>query len=259
MSYYQDLSRTDYGEKVNNLIATGQFYLDSEGKLNVRAEYAIDTPWIHVKQHPELKCDIWHKVWFATLGMLPSPCLNCWKVVARPRTLEELFNILDLQVNLDKPSKCGIEVRPTVGGLYGGYFYNRSVGEGLDRYDEVRSLVNDIDPEIKVILKRGCTEFERTFGPSDEWESIITKEQINFENWFMGIYNAPNPIEQWEFAKQHIKRNWIQWAYQNGDATYLKYTDGVPLYPDYVKYYRYDSNVTYPVGLHSDKTGIAMF
>ena len=68
---------------------------------------------------------------------VPSKCMGCWKVVVRLKTLKQLFSLLQLQMRMGRPSKCGIEVRESVNGLYGGYFYNHSLEEGLECYSAV--------------------------------------------------------------------------------------------------------------------------
>jgi hypothetical protein len=112
--------------------------------------------------------------------------------VVKPRTLDELIELERVMLELGYPGKCGCETRTYVQGLYGGYFYNRGLEEGIARCEEVR---NRVDPEIPVYLKRGCTEFEINHGPSDKWEVTDAQREIEGEI-DKQIYISPIPAPQ---------------------------------------------------------------
>ena len=165
-------------------------------------------------------------------------CHNCFKVVIRPPTLRSLFALMDLQKRMGRPSKCGIEIRDTVFGLYGGYFYNWGLDAGLECYEAVRAAIDaepELGPDVPIILKRACTEFEMLCGPSDKWE--ISEKQIELESlvnrWFVrDIKHRTQP----EHAIANVHRKWIEWAYACGDPTYAEYTNGKPVHPPVVTY-----------------------
>ena len=231
----------------------------SDGKFKAKQLSADpNTPWIHVKHARGFDCHLWHNIIFDVISarlprekqFVPRHCQSCWKVVVKPKTLQQLFNLLELQKGLDRPSKCGIEVRPTVHGLYGGYFYNRSHAEGLECYDIVKNalleneilsvLLNDVDENNRtknLLLKRACTEFEHLVGRSDKWE--ITQEQNLLEDLVERFFVNENlSLVQYEHARWDVQQRWIEWAWQNGDLTYSRYTGGEPLYPPYVTYHQ---------------------
>ena len=234
-SYYDQAKANDIISLVRPLLEQGGYKLrDGDGKIWVETYMAFHTPWHHVHHADGLDCHTWHKVMFDVIfsrtgrKCAPSKCHQCWKVVVRPKTLKQLFALLHLQHRMGRPSKCGIEVRDTVCGHYGGYFYNHSLEEGLECYEAVRAEV-DAEPElgsdISVILKRACTEFELYAGPSDEWE--VSPEQAGIEalvnKWFVrDIVQRTQPPH----ALATVHRRWIEWAYQNADMTYLEYTGG---------------------------------
>lgn len=225
----------------------------SDGKLEPVLEgIQPNTPWIHTNENDlKFHCRLWSNISFQIVSVnlpvqyrfVPRGCQGCWKVVIKPDTLEQLFAILEIQQSLDLTSKCGIEERDTVPYLYGAYFYNRSLDEGLECYETIKNkllkdktltpLIDDVDEDgrtKRIILKRGCTEFEHTIGPSDQWE--ITETQNVLED-VIEEYVALDPSEggQPEHIVNHIICRWIEWAAGNKDLTYLKYTDG-PLSPD---------------------------
>ena len=168
-----------------------------DGKIVAKeGQVARDTPWIHTGSGYGYDCAFWHTITFDLIlkGLsVPRKCHNCWKVVVRPRTLEQLFTLLDIQTKLKLHSKCGIETRKTVNGLYGGYFYNKGPDAGMRCYKTVyqalaenkimSTLLDEVDSKnktVRLLLKRGCTEFEHKVGRSDEWE--IKPEQHALED-----------------------------------------------------------------------------
>ena len=230
-----------------------------DGKITPRfSSFPKDTPWIHVKHARGFKCGLWSQVTFAAVvqnlpreeQFVPRHCHNCWKVVVKPRTLQQLFNLLELQKKLDRPSKCGIEHRPSVHGLYGGYFYNTSLQEGLECYEVVKAgmlgnkylapLVDEVDvlgKTTRVILKRACTEYEHLIGDSTKWK--LTPQQMHLEDLIRDhMASEQSRPTQPEHLIWNIKRRWIEFAHQWGDPTYLLYTGGKPLYPPYVTYHQ---------------------
>lgn len=249
-SYYQMVSDDDIISRFRPLLQSGGFHLrDEDGKICAKTPgMAWDTPWHHVVHSAFLDCQRWHKILFDLFsltmppgsGFVPSACQQCWKVVVRPKTLLGLFSLLDFQRHLNLPSKCGIEVRDYVNGLYGGYFYNHSLEQALECYKTVRAGVNKtphLGEDVSVIVKRACTEFEMRLGDSSKWK--ITPRQLSIETvvnkWFVR-----NDVQRLQppHAISNVHRKWIEYAYSNGDSTYTHFTDGKPLYKP-VKTYHY--------------------
>jgi hypothetical protein len=198
----------------------------------------IDTPWVHPKQHPEKNCELCHNILFPAFNFIPRMCLNCWKVVVRPRTVEELFKLYNLQVGLDEYCKCGIERgRPFVHALYGGYFYNDSQEQGQKRYEQVRKAVNEqISPDVSVILKRYCSEFEQKFGPSNKYERPADADMWeDMANKYIDIDFDPYE-KQAELIVRHVMYLWLVFAFQHQDLTAIKFNHGEAFYPRVVEY-----------------------
>lgn len=224
------------------LLKKHDYYLDDRGSITREKKLEAQTPWIYMHYCWNVRCRLWRRILFGRLRFIPSPCHACFKVVARPRTIKELFQLHELGQRLGRRSKCGIEPREFVPGLYGGYFYALGIEEGLARYEEVRTAVSAfISPAVPVILRRGCSVYELELGPSDEW--VITPEQRQIEASLRAEIAADildwdlKPYRQPELLQNFIKKKWIQWAYQNGDPTYLEFTGGKPLHPPAVTYH----------------------
>lgn len=202
----------------------------------------FNTPWCHAKGTPRKHCGLDHQVTFNTWGVIPKRCLSCWKVTVTPNSFKQLMQLEVLQKNMDVPSKCGIELRDYTPKFYGGYFYNHSIDEGRERYEQVRNAVNnEIEggKDISVILKRGCTEYEMVKGPSPFWHN--TKEEEEFLELVEAFVEVPRGnARQSELVKTNVRLKWALWAHANGDFTYKELNNGESLFPDYVKYHEGD-------------------
>ena len=253
-SLYRRLKANDVISLLWPLLESASFICRTEdGKLRpLREGIMPNTPWIHTNENDlKFHCRLWHNISFDVVSrnlpeqyrFVPRGCQGCWKVVLKMQTVEQLLAVLELQKAMNATSKCGIEERDTVKGLYGAYFFNRSKAEGLRRYDDVKArirknkilspLLDEVDQDnrtTRLILKRGCTEMEHLVGPSDKWK--ITETQTILEN-LIERYVVLDPSEggQPSHIVDHIKCRWIEWAAGNEDETYLKYTDQ-PLSPD---------------------------
>lgn len=239
---YSLLSAGDVVSKMAPELQAGLFSLRLEdGKIDcTQPALQWNMPWIFAAKAPERACVMWFKIMFSKFGMLPIWCRqNCWKVAVKPRTIEELFSLKELQMRLGVPSKCGIETRETVFGDYGGYFYINSQEEGFDMLDRIRAEVAAcISPDIPIHLKRGCTEFEYAFGPSDQWKKPTVQEHKN-EDTIRGCFLSPAIDSlQPKHLQNYICQKWIHWAWDRGDPTVTKFNKGEPLFPYGVKYER---------------------
>lgn len=236
MSMYDHLQRNDIITKLTPEFDNGSFFLHDDGRITRTTRISHNSPWIHVKLAPNRHCGLYH-TYFNRFGFIHSTCQECWKVVVRPKSLRQLHQLLNMQEAMNFPSKCGIEKRETVHGLYGGYFYNDSKKQGLDCYRIVRQNVDvNLTADVTVILKRGCTEFELGIGPSDTW--VVSKEQKEKEYQLLDMVDQDNPkMGQPQHLKDTIFRSWIHWAYANGDPTYLEYV-GHPLFKPLVTYHQ---------------------
>lgn len=241
---YTLLSAGDVVSSMATELRAGQLYLRLEdGKIDSpQPSMEWNIPWVFAEKAPERECVLWHRIMYGKFGMLPIWCRkNCWKIVVRPRTLEELFMLKELQEHTKVPSKCGVETRGTVFGNYGGYFYTNSKEEGLDRLDRVRAEVgNHISPGIPVYLKLACTEFEHTFGPSTQYKEPTIQEHKN-EDTIRGCFiSLTFDSMQPKHLKDYICQKWIHFAWDRGDPTARMFNKNESLFPDIVKYEKED-------------------
>ena len=249
MSYLGHLKSNDVIRLLADPLKSGVLSLrESDGRIIGRTTPAWDTPWVHVKNSYQVNCWFWKQIIFDHIvckqlsegnRFVPMGCQDCYKVVARPKTVRQLFALEALQERLKHPSKCGIEIRPEVFGNYGGYFYNRGLPAGVECYKKVRQAVDE-DPElgseILVLLKRGCTEMEMGVGPSDKWH--ISPEQETFETRLSQLFVTDvQVIKQSDHAKDAVRHKWLLRAWDIGDETAKEYNDDLPFFPPYVTYH----------------------
>jgi len=244
----QHLVQFDVMEKLGVSLINQGWYIDEHSKkLSCKGRTGIShfKKWIFVSPDPDRKCSL-YQVIVDQCGFIPTKCMDCWKVVVKPRTLHELMELLKLQhkftegvVGTDRFCKCGIEERTYVPQNYGGYFYTNSKEAGLSRYREVRPLVDVINPTIPVTLKRYCTEFEMNLGPSDKYqrpdwadgfEALISRV-IDLDG--MGV-NSTQP----DYLIGHNIRKWIEFAWDRSDPTVTMYNQNQPLYTPSVTYHQ---------------------
>lgn len=236
---YDVLAKKDVIAKVRPLLNNGTYHIRSDGRIATTTDrMSWDLPWVYTRPPLWMSCQLWHKVYFLYYGIIYSKCHQCWKVVVRPRTLEELFALYEYQLHTYTGyCKCGTEERGFVEGNYGGYFYNRSMEEGMKCQETVkREFANQFDPPIPICLKRGCTEYERAHGDSTKWE--VSDDQIDLERQLDDTFVQDEyKMMQTDHMRAHIHRNWIHKAVNCGDMTYLKFTKGIHLVPTIQKYY----------------------
>lgn len=249
MSYYKEISQDNLIRLLAGKLRSGAFSLrSSDQRFVANVQFLWDTPWVHVNPSYRSNCYLWKDITFHEIieknlprekQFAPAGCQECFKVVVRPKTLKQLFALQELQERMQLPSKCGIEIRQSVFGNYGGYFYNRGLEEGLECYKKVRLEVDvdrELGPGVKVLLKRACTEMEHGLGPSNKWE--LTKGQLDFEIKLRNHFVDDIPMcKQTEESKNYVKARWIERAYDVGDETVFEYNAGEPLHPDYVTYH----------------------
>jgi hypothetical protein len=255
-SLYKDVVQTDVIELLMPLLKGGWRLRPGDGKFQTDMGFVYQTPWHFTKIDRFAECHTWFQIVFQVAQksmrepFVPSYCQSCWKVVVRPKTLKGLFGLLEVQERSPFSCKCGIEVRPYTHGNYGGYFYNRSLEDGLDCFQWVRTNVDahpDLGPSTPIILKRACTEMEMKCGASHAWS--VTPEQLELEKriWNHIVHDEvlqplpPHVIE-------HVHRKWVEHAYDRGDETYKEYTGGLPLYPSPDTYHHLAYEIPKKVG-----------
>jgi hypothetical protein len=250
MTPYEELRKRDWVKYFEEHFKAGGVRFNKDGKFRVFERLIYDSPWVHspisIEKDLESSCSLYHEFFANKIGFIHSACHNCYKVVVMPNTVKQLFELCDYQKDINLPGKCGIEKRTYVPRLYGGYFYNQGLEMGRECHNLVKKGIHSlISKDIDVILKRGCTEFEMQYGPSDKWE--IVPEQDEYEKKFEEVFvsDAAVPTEMPDYVIANVKCKWLHFAAEAKppDYTYKEFTGGNPLVTE-VNYVTYHDNVS---------------
>ena len=141
----------------------------------------------------DLNCIRHHEV-FNNLNIIPKFCFNCFKIQIEPSNvidLIKLFFVFDrLELSKNNQRKCMVELREEVSGLYKGIIYCSNVEEAKNILEDITPLLN-LNLKYKVSIKRGCSEFYKSFSNFN----IVDKKDINFMDY----------PKKWEKIEQKIK------------------------------------------------------
>ena len=144
---------------------------------------------------------------------IPMECQNCYKVVAKPTSLTDLMELKHIMEEMGFAGKCGIEKRESVDALYGGYWYCNNKEEGLLRLKQAKESLYGTG--IPCFLKRGCTEYEQEFGPSNKWEVKPGQEELE-KGVFKRVSLDNSKRSQTESDKLEIIKSWEAFAVEMG-------------------------------------------
>jgi len=196
--------------------------MDGKIKMSVQAQ-PHDIPWMYnpvrIEGLADLGCDCglltnFHNLVFQK-NAAHSFCMECYKVVVVPETLAQVHKIAEWQGSLKFACKVGAERRSYVQRKWGAYFYCRGIEEGRERYKMVREWVDEnLGKDIKVFLKRACTEFEQNMGDSDKWENFPRQDELEAEGH--GLFDVKAaPPKQGDCVIHHVWDVWDDWDKRN--------------------------------------------
>ena len=243
MNVYQEIASRSVASLIRTQRESGILHINDNGKLSPQSRRLDPDQWLRTcgKGHDDSECRFANMILWRMISeqgstkFVPSYCQGCWKVVAKPKTFKQLIGILELQDRQDRRAKCGIETRAYVPALYGAYWYNRSIEEGLETYEALKSATEFKD--VPLLLKRGCTEMEMACGPSDMWD--ITDWQIEIEDGVRNlIEDNLEPIRGLVWQREDTILRWMEFAEEHGDETIYEFTDGHKIKaPNYITYH----------------------
>ncbi|MBF0393446.1 MAG: hypothetical protein HQL38_12275 [Alphaproteobacteria bacterium] len=229
----------DIGANLDRALAEGRLVRHPDGMLGLRAPpRASRSTTLMVRNAPAMDCWFREDVMFECAyrrAVVPHACRACHKVKVVPRSLRELVALRDVARRLPATTKLCSEVdlfdRPN---LWAAYVYADGLDGARALYARLRAEMDAdprLGPDVPAFIKRGCSSFERTCGPSDRW--VVPDEGAAVEAALRPMVRPPaSPkVEDWAtFAE------WITTAFRIGDETYLDFTGGRRLDPPRVVY-----------------------
>jgi len=194
------------------------------------------------KRNPShFNCKRHHRL-FNKFDMIPKFCFSCFKIQIDPKNVVELlklFFIFDgIKFTDNNWRKCMIETRPEISGAYKGYIYCSSMRE-------VNKILEHISPTLKkfikckINIKRGCSEFYKTFPNykqtdenekdfmqyNDKWKKIEEEDDNKILN-VKKIYKET--IKGFSLSDFLIMKHWLSYAKIINDNSYKDITEDIP-------------------------------
>jgi hypothetical protein len=237
------------GANLEQAVAFGNVFRHADGKLE------LSRPYSHPPTVMNLDGYIWRQGDFAQPcvflnrfmfrhvygeAAVPFGCRDCYKVKVVSNNLRQLVAIKGIAESVPASSKSGVEVdNPENQQLYGTYFYFLGLDRARAAYKVLREKIDEhrkLGSGIKMLIKRGCTNYERKCGPSDQYKFDARQEEI--ERHLFARFVEDVGMGAKKTVRDGIQfLEWIRTAYRIGDDTYKDFTDGKDLHP---------SGVTYP-------------
>jgi len=171
---------------------------------------------------------------------VPFGCRDCYKVKVTSSTLRQLMAVKEISEEFSCLAKSGAEVDNYENqSLYGTYFYLLGIQKARAVYRAVRRLIDahaKLGPDVKVVIKRGCTNYEHHCGPSNQYTFDPRLREI--EDYFSARYIQKKGEQTFEKKFDDTMRllDMVRTAYRIGDDTYKDFTGGKDLLPATVTY-----------------------
>ena len=190
----------------------------------------------------DLNCER-HKTIFESFNVIPKNCFGCFKVQIDPKNVIDLIKLFFVFDKIDLPNskyikKCLIEMRPGIPGSYKGLVFCFT----LEEAEEVKTILTEvltkvISEDIKIIIKRGCTEFELAYP---DYKNVKGKEKDLMkydEKWSSKEKIVDKVYPKRKTSKERIIlgtnkgislndvlviHNWLIYAKKIGDTSYKK-------------------------------------
>jgi hypothetical protein len=226
--------------KSGGLFGQGRYIDVDTGKISKFPAIDPEPYWVYTNPQPDVPC-LELKAISDGFGFIAKACRDCWKIVVVPRSFHELIQLYELQLQMVEENsqcycKCGVEPRVFIPWHYGGYFYARNKPDADKLFERVKNRVSEsLSPDVVVYIKRGCTEFELKYGPSNTYKRPEGSDEI--EKYFWENVNAEKgATKQPDFIVKNIIQGWMTFAWGRGDMTVKLYNNGKPLFPPCTTY-----------------------
>lgn len=247
MALYDDLVNANIMGPLMPYLDRGALRIELYPKkvIKLGQRYQHEGSWVYFIYPDDRRgCGLWWNVYYSIYKMIPRNCYNCWKVYTVIPTVRKAIAI-EKAFRDWLPGKIGPERRPWTGRL-GNFmaFWYTPFGEGLEGgrrlLQRVRKKMQKEFGDVAaraVHLKRGCSEFERDFGPSDKWPWPRPEVWNLREDLADTLFEIPqyDTLRMFGPARTERLQQWIEYAFEHGDQTYLDFVSK-KFSMDYVRY-----------------------
>jgi hypothetical protein len=229
------------GENLEAAIAAGRVIRRADGKLSVPQT----PPAVRFGNGKlfERDCGFLNQFMFEHIyggACVPVGCATCYKVKVEPQTMRQLMAVKKISEGFDCSAKSVPEVDNSGNqSRYASYFYLTGLDQARAVYKEVRAKVDAdaaLGPSVKVIIKRGCTNYEHACGPSDRYTFDPRLKDV--EGYFRALYRPPKPVPTpaKKYQDAAVLLQIARTAYRIGDNTYRDFTGGKEIFPPTICY-----------------------
>jgi hypothetical protein len=213
------------------LVAAKQLVFGNKGKYKVNlAPYRTITPWWTADVWTNRDCVRLNDVLFTKFNFIPSRCFECWKTQiitnADPgkQTVKDLFVLRDVLQSTGFPCKCGVDLRWITPNRYSGFIYGDSLEQAKTYHKLIKKRLVTVLPKAHVTVKRGCTEFEDTYGDSSKWEEVAKgyawDALEDYLDALIETHDVPSIMGIHRHKDAETFRMWIEYAHGIGDNSW---------------------------------------
>lgn len=227
-----ELGGETVGARLEAAIASSRVIRRADGKFELRP--TVKEPFIGKYGEFGRCCEFLNAFMFTHVyggKAVPIGCRDCYKVKVLPETLRELMAVNEIAQDFSCASKGGSEVdRRDNQALYGSYFFLLGLDKARAVYRKLRDAIDahpKLGPKVKLVIKRGCTNYEHACGPSDRYTFDPRLEAI--EKYFWSKFVRKRPVLPQKYRNAMALLEMVRIAYRIGDDTYKDFTGGKEL------------------------------
>lgn len=229
------------GDRLAAAVAAGHVIVRPDGKLELAKQKRQD--FIVKPGEFGRPCGFLNGFMFSHVyskAAVPFGCRNCYKVKVTPSTLRQLMAVKEISKEFSCAAKSGAEVNDFDNqSLYGTYFFLLGLEKARAVYKKLRGMIDahpKLGPGVKAVIKRGCTNYEHSCGPSDKYtfDPRLAEIEDYFFARFVDKRTKKDITKELDDAMKLLKM--VQTAYRIGDDTYKDFTGGKELFPPTVTY-----------------------
>ncbi len=235
-------------ERIAEAVADGRLIQDPDGRYRLNAEgvgadvLSSDTPTLISRGTFAAPCRLLNAILFTIVygqAQVPYGCRACYKIWIRPGSLRALFALKDVLDATPYSSKIKVEaLNPLSPNVYLAIVYGGDLAATRAAYHELRTAITAsprLGAEVPMEIRRGCHNYEKSCGPSDQYRFDPALEAVEAELAAHFIVAQPNTrsTKQRDAA---ARLRMVQIAHQLGDESYRDFTGGKALSISPVRY-----------------------
>jgi hypothetical protein len=217
-----------FRDRLSDMISKGALSPGHKGKLKINLKAHTLTPWWTPMVESNRDCTKLHEVFFEFFSIIPRKCRECWKTVVltdkdpERQYVSDLFKLRDILRSTGFPCKCGVDIRQTTPNRYSGFVYGDSLAQARVYHSTLTELVKGKFKNPKLIVKRGCTEFEEVFRDSSKWDEHTDEFNAieDYLDYIIETHDVPAMLGYLMANQAETFKFWIDYAHGIGDSTW---------------------------------------